>query len=69
MDIEGIAYLLVGLLAVYLLVGLIFSIVLLIKGLSSLDPNAKSSGMGFKILMVPGIVTFWPILWRKWKKV
>ena len=68
MDITGFAYLFVGLLGIYLLTGLVFSIVLLVKGLSTLDPNTKTTGIGFKILMMPGIIAFWPILWRKWKR-
>ena len=63
-----VAYLFIGFLGIYLIIGIIFSAVILIKGLSSLDPNAKSSGVGFKIIIIPGLIAFWPILWRKWKK-
>ncbi|GJM29989.1 MAG: hypothetical protein DHS20C17_26240 [Cyclobacteriaceae bacterium] len=53
---------------IYLVIGMVFCLVLLIKGLGKLDPNAESTGVGFKILLTPGIIAFWPILLIKWIK-
>ena len=68
MDMTAVTYLFLGFLGIYLIIGILFSTVILIKGLSSLDPNTKSSGVGFKIIIIPGLIAFWPILWRKWMK-
>lgn len=52
----------------YLVTGLVFSVVLLVKGLSTIDPGASKSGLGFKLIIIPGIVLLWPILWAKRKR-
>lgn len=62
-----ISGLLIAVLA-YLGMGVLFAIILLIKGLSSIDSGASDSGTGFKLLMIPGMVVFWPFLWFKWKR-
>ena len=51
----------------YLVTGLIFCVVLLVKGLPTVDPGASKSGLRFKFIIIPGIVLLWPILWAKWK--
>ena len=66
MTIDILAYVLVLLAGVYLLAGLLFCITILVKGLSNFDPNTRNSGVGFKLLIIPGIVAFWPFLWKKW---
>ncbi len=51
----------------YLIIGLIFCVVLLVKGLPTVDSGASKSGMRFKLIIIPGVVLLWPILWSKWK--
>ena len=51
---------------IYLLTGLLFYMVLLTRGISKIDPHAKNTRIGFKLLIMPGVMAFWPILWRKW---
>lgn len=55
-------------LGVYLLIGFIFSIAFLFKGLVKVDPVAKGSNFFFKLLLIPGICFFWIILLPKWLK-
>lgn len=52
----------------YLVAGLIFCVALLTRGLTTLDHGARNSGFGFRLLIVPGILVFWPFLWKKWKR-
>jgi len=52
---------------IYLVIGLIFYVALSIKGFDKIDPGTRNSGIGFKLILVPGILVFWPILWKKWK--
>jgi hypothetical protein len=52
----------------YLVVGVIFSIFFYRKGLNSLDENASGSTIGFKLIIFPGVVVFWPFLLLNWKR-
>ena len=54
--------------AVYLLVGVLFVIPFLMKGLNKIDGGAHGSTIGFKIIIIPGVIVFWPVLLSKWIK-
>ena len=54
--------------AVYLLVGVVFVIPFLMKGLNKIDEGAHGSTIGFKIIIIPGVIVFWPVLLAKWMK-
>ena len=60
--------LLINALGFYLLIGFLFSLLLLWKGLAKIDPNTIGSGIGFKLLVLPGLCAFWPLFVRKWLK-
>ncbi len=57
---------LVNILAVYAGVGLLFAIPFVAKGAGKIDPSAASGTLGFRLLIIPGTVAFWPILARRW---
>ena len=52
----------------YLVAGLFFCAALLKSGLSTLDPDTRNSEIGFRLLIIPGILVFWPLIWEKWKR-
>ena len=54
--------------AVYLALGVVFVISFLMKGLMKVDEGAHGSTMGFKIIIIPGVIVFWPVLLSKWMK-
>ncbi len=54
--------------AVYLLAGLVFAIPFVIKGVTKIDEGAHGSKWGFRIIIFPGVIVFWPILLKKWMK-
>ena len=54
--------------AVYLAVGVLFVIPFLIKGLNKVDEGAHGSTIGFKIIIIPGVIVLWPVLLSKWMK-
>lgn len=54
--------------AVYLLAGVVFAIIFLLKGLEVLDEAAIGSTPGFKIIILPGCIVLWPILFHKWQR-
>ena len=54
--------------AVYLLAGVLFVIPFLMKGLNKIDKGANGSTIGFKIIIIPGVIVFWPVLLKKCMK-
>jgi hypothetical protein len=46
-------------------VGVAFTVYLLARGLARFDSAAAHAGWGFKLLIVPGAVALWPLLWRR----
>ena len=54
--------------AIYLLIGVLFVVPFLMKGLNKIDEGAHGSTIGFKIIIIPGVIVFWPVLVSKWMK-
>ncbi len=54
--------------AVYLACGFVFMIPFIIKGVDAIDEGAHGSSIGFRIIIIPGTIVFWPALLRKWIK-
>lgn len=52
--------------AVYLLAGLLFAIPFVIRGVGRIDEGARGSGLGFRLIIIPGTLVFWPLLLKKW---
>ncbi len=55
-------------LAVYGLAGLIFALAFQLRGLSRIDAAARGAGLGFRLLILPGMVALWPLLLRRWRE-
>jgi hypothetical protein len=55
-------------LAVYLAIGFFFAIPFVIKGADKIDEGAHGSSIGFRIIIIPGTMVFWPLLFKKWIK-
>jgi hypothetical protein len=56
----------VKLLIAYLALGSLFAIAFATLGVSRVDPTAKGSTIGFRLIIVPGAAALWPILLAKW---
>ena len=56
----------VKLAAVYAACGLVFAAAFVTAGVGRLDPAARGTSWGFRLLIVPGTVALWPWLTRKW---
>lgn len=63
---EIVASWFVGALGVYLAIGLLFCIPFVLKGVGKNDPAVKGSTIGFKLIIIPGVVMLWPVLIRRW---
>ena len=54
--------------AIYLAAGLIFAIPFVLKGVTQIDEGAIGSKWGFRVIIIPGVMVFWPLLLKKWMK-
>jgi len=52
--------------AAYLAMGFLFAIVFVSRGVDKIDPAAKQSSRGFRVIIFPGVMALWPILARRW---
>ena len=55
-----------GLLAAYLAAGVLFCVAFQLRGLPLVDPTARGCGLGFRILISPGVMALWPWLALRW---
>jgi hypothetical protein len=51
---------------VYGLIGLAFAIVFVSAGVQKIDSQAAGSSIGFRLVILPGVVAFWPFLLKRW---
>ena len=63
-----LAWILVAVAAVYALIGLAFALFFVVRGVGRIDPAAAESSVGFRVLIVPGVVAFWPLLMRRYQE-
>ena len=52
----------------YLLIGLVFFIPFIRKGVHTFDDGVAAAPFMMKVLIFPGIVALWPLLLSKWRK-
>lgn len=64
-----IIYIILIIAAVYLFAGLVFAIPFVLKGVNKIDEAAHGSKWGFRIIIIPGTIVFWPLLLKRWIKV
>jgi hypothetical protein len=55
--------------AIYLAAGLLFAIPFVIKGVTKIDEGAVGSKWGFRVIIIPGVIVFWPLLLKKWMRI
>ena len=53
---------------IYVVIGVLFAIAFLSKGIKTVDHSAQSTSLGFKLLILPGCVVLWLPLFFKWIK-
>lgn len=52
--------------SIYLCGGFVFALAFIFKGLRVVDKSAYESTIGFKIIILPATMVFWPFLLIKW---
>jgi len=55
-------------LEVYAGLGLVFGVPFVWSGVQRLDSEAQGSGIGFRLLILPGIAAFWPMFLNRWRR-
>lgn len=63
---ERIAEWLAAALELYALIGAVFALAFVTLGVQRIDSGAKGSGVGFRLLILPGSAAFWPLLLKRW---
>jgi hypothetical protein len=61
-----IAALFLSLLGIYLAGGFVFAVPFVLFGVKKIDPHAAHATWGFRLLILPGCLIFWPLLLRRW---
>jgi hypothetical protein len=52
---------------IYGMIGFVFSVPFAFRGVDQIDPVAKNGSLGFRMLIIPGCLLFWPLLlWCWW---
>ena len=65
---ERIAALFVDALSLYVLLGVGFAVAFVCVGVKRIVSQAVGTGVGFRVLIFPGSVAFWPLLLRRWAR-
>lgn len=50
----------------WLVLGVVFAVPFLIRGVVAIDPLAAGSRWTFRLLLLPGVVLLWPWLLLRW---
>ena len=66
--LESFALVFVNVFLIYLVAGFVFALAFVSRGVQRVDPGANGSSWGFRLLIFPGAVAFWPFLLNKWAK-
>jgi hypothetical protein len=61
-----IAAILLAAMGIYLACGMLFAIPFALVGVKRIDPHAAHGSWGFRLLVIPGTMAFWPLLLRRW---
>ncbi len=55
-------------LVVYASLGLVFAMPFVWLGVQRVDSEAQGSGIGFRLLILPGVAAFWPMFLYRWRR-
>lgn len=56
----------VAIVGIYALIGMVFAIVFVTRGVHAVDPNARGGPFSFRALIFPASAALWPLLAGKW---
>ena len=50
----------------YVVAGFCFALAFISRGVDKIDESARGSSIGFRLIILPGTLVFWPLLLAKW---
>jgi hypothetical protein len=53
-------------LAIHLVLGSVFAVPFVVAGAGRTDPSARGGSIGFRLVIVPGVALFWPLMLHRW---
>jgi hypothetical protein len=53
-------------LTLYAVMGVVFAIAFVARGISRIDTHAEGAGLAFRLIVFPGIAALWPFLLSRW---
>ncbi len=65
-EIPQIVAIAAALIKSWLVLGGLFALPFLVRGVTSIDPVARDSKWTFRVMLVPGVVLLWPLLLWRW---
>jgi hypothetical protein len=65
---ETLANAFVYVLEAYLSLGFVFAIAFVGLGVQRVDAEAQGAGLGFRLLILPGVAAFWPMFLYRWTR-
>ncbi len=65
---EAVAGILVDAAGLYLALGIAVAVGIHWRGLARIDPGTRGAGIGFRVLITPGLVALWPWLLVVWNR-
>jgi hypothetical protein len=63
---EGLAEILVTVVQLYGASGVLFAAPFVTAGVNAIDPLARTAPWSFRLLIVPGVILWWPLLAYRW---
>lgn len=59
------AYIILGCFGLYVLAGVVYCVVAGLRAIRRLDPKARGAHRVFWVLITPGVVALWPLVWKR----
>ena len=50
----------------YVLLGFLFALLFVTRGVQRVDTQAHNAPLGFRLIIFPGVGAFWPLLLQRW---
>jgi hypothetical protein len=63
---ERLAAVFVFALLAYAALGFLFAVAFVSSGVTRMDPEAQGTKLGFRLIIIPGVMAFWPLLLKRW---
>jgi hypothetical protein len=66
MTLDLVSLWFVRLLGLYAILGFLFGLAFVSRGVERLDPGARGATLGFRLIILPAAIALWPLLARRW---